>query len=238
MPLSYDLEACYIIHTRNYKENSLLVDVFSLNHGRLSVIVKGSSKKNNSIKAKIKPFVALKLSLVKSKGELWFLKDCQVVGNFFSFTIPNLFCAIYLNELLYYLLKNNSCEPTLFASYINTLNDINNNYNIESSLRLFELNLLHSLGYGISFVDTNGQKFDDNKYYVFSLDNGFEESFLEYQESFSGKVLNDLACNQFSLTNTHARAIKYITNKILSFLLQNREIKSRSLYKKYLLELR
>lgn len=234
MATSIELESCFVIHTRNYQETSLLVELFCLNHGRLSLIARGAKSKKSPLKSKLQPFVPLKISMTKGKSELWYLKDCQIQGLGFQFSIPNIFCATYLNELLYYLVKTQDCEMQLFASYLQALNNIKDNINIDLSLRKFELELLSSLGLAIDFVDNNNNDFDDSSYYLYSIDNGF--SLIEYatKDSLCGKILNDLKHGFDNLSKEHLNTLKYITTKSLRALLNDKEIKSRALYANFL----
>ena len=44
MPVSLDGEPGVILHTRPYKENSLLVELYTLNYGRISAVTKLSKR--------------------------------------------------------------------------------------------------------------------------------------------------------------------------------------------------
>lgn len=234
MSASIELESCFVIHTRNYQETSLLVELFCLNYGRISLIARGAKSKKSLLKSKLQPFVPLKVSMTKGRSELWYLKDCQIQGLGFNFSVPNIFCATYLNELIYYLVKNQECEIQLFASYLQALNNISNNTDIELSLRKFECELLSSLGLAIDFVDSDNNCFDDSKYYIYSLDSGFVLSNYSSEDCLSGKILNDLKQGFDNLSKEHLNTLKYITTKSLKTLLNNKEIKSRVLYANFL----
>ncbi|HIC27439.1 MAG TPA: DNA repair protein RecO, partial [Gammaproteobacteria bacterium] len=43
------LEPSVVLHTRPYKETSLIVDLFTRNHGRVSVIAKGAQRPKSKI---------------------------------------------------------------------------------------------------------------------------------------------------------------------------------------------
>lgn len=229
-----DLESCFIIHTRPYLETSLLVELFSLNYGRISLIARGAKKQKSALKARLQPFVPLKITMKKGRGTLWYLKDCQSQGLGYSFGTPEIFCATYLNELLYYLFKNEEGSSTLFAQYMQALGSIaGQGGELGSALRSFELALLDALGYGIEFADSASGSFRQNAYYSFTPSGGFSPSPDSSGQVFSGAVLNDLRRGEYSLTFEHARAIRDITGQAIGNLLGNRSIKSRNLYLKY-----
>ena len=39
-----DYTPCYILHSRNYSESSLILEIFSRNYGRVNLIAKGAKK--------------------------------------------------------------------------------------------------------------------------------------------------------------------------------------------------
>ncbi|WP_171910141.1 DNA repair protein RecO, partial [Rickettsiella grylli] len=59
------LQAAYILHTRPYRDTSLLIDAFTAQHGRISLIAKGARGirgKKSRFKGTLQAFVPLLLS--------------------------------------------------------------------------------------------------------------------------------------------------------------------------------
>ncbi|MBC7182459.1 MAG: DNA repair protein RecO, partial [Marinobacter sp.] len=52
-------EPAYVLHRRPWRETSLMVDLFTLNHGRMTVIAKGANSAKSPLKAQLQPFQAL-----------------------------------------------------------------------------------------------------------------------------------------------------------------------------------
>ena len=50
-----DLNPSFILHHRSYRETSLLLDVFSREHGRVSLVAKGARKQQNDRRALLQP---------------------------------------------------------------------------------------------------------------------------------------------------------------------------------------
>lgn len=226
-------EVGFIIHTQGYKENSLLLDLFTLNYGRIKAVAKGAKSSRSKLKAILQPFVPLNCTIKKSKSDLWNLYDCVVSGSPYSFNIPDIFCATYINELLFYLFKTQDQEPKLFAKYFETLKNIASKQNIEKSLRDFEFTLLETLGYGIRFEREDGLVLDFETCYEYHFESGFVPS-VDANRSFKGKYL--IALEQGIYINKESYKIaKRLTQDILLILLGKHRIKSKDLYQEYLL---
>lgn len=113
-------EPCYIYHVRDYQEHSQIIEALSLNYGALTIMAQGSKRANSPTKGLFQPFIPLKLSLKKSRSELYFLTGYEHAGNGFDFKMPYYFCASYINELLHHLYHNKDSDVALFGSYIET----------------------------------------------------------------------------------------------------------------------
>lgn len=170
MQQNIENEPSYVFHIREFKENSVIASVLTLNYGRISVMLRGQS----AISV-LQPFVPLKLSLNPSKTDLFFLRDYEICGDAYSFKLPVFFCATYLNELLYHLYHSKDGNPLLFGTYVATLEALKQQQGIESSLRVFELTLLDCLGYGLSPLDQLGRPLQPKQLYRFGIGMGFIE---------------------------------------------------------------
>lgn len=166
-------EPCYIYHVRDFQEHSQILEALSLNYGALSIVVNNGKRMNSSTQALFQPFTPLKLSLKRSKGELYFLTDYDCSESGYIFPLPQHFCAVYINELLHHLYKSQNQDIKLFGVYVSTLEAIKNNQNIELSLRVFELTLLESMGYALTLRDDEGLLLEKDSYYRFCFGAGF-----------------------------------------------------------------
>lgn len=166
-------EPCYIYHVRDFQEHSQILEALSLNYGALSIVVNNGKRMNSSTQALFQPFTPLKLSLKRSKGELYFLTDYDCSESGYIFPLPQHFCAVYINELLHHLYKSQNQDIKIFGVYVSTLEAIKNNQNIELSLRIFELTLLESMGYALTLRDDEGLLLEKDSYYRFCFGAGF-----------------------------------------------------------------
>ena len=223
----------FVIHRREYQENSLLIEFFTLNHGRVAAVAKHVKSSKSALKFLLQPFIPLTVSFVQGKSDLFLLNDVSSSGAMKEFVVPRLFCASYLNELLYYLYKSKESDPKLFACYLNSLNGIEGDGSIDIYLRDFEFNLLESLGFAIRFSDHEGNNLKEDAFYKFVPDIGFIEAYADEQDAVLGSNLILLANRQY-LNNDVLKCARHITHKVLRVLLGTKEIKSRSYYQSFL----
>lgn len=168
-------EPCYIYHIRSFRETSLILEVLSLNYGPLHVMARGAKRANSQVQGIFQPFVPLKLSMRQGRKEdgLFYLSGYEYCTEGYNFKMPDYFCGMYVNELLHHLLNAKERDLTLFASYVSTLESIAQRDHIETHLRIFELNLLESLGYGLSACDDEGAALQPKEHYRFCFGLGF-----------------------------------------------------------------
>ncbi len=166
-----DLEytPAFILHTRPYKENQLLIEFLVAGKGRVSIVGYKGSKKNSAKTALFRPFRPLLISYNKTSG-LRTLK--QVEANpAFSKKLPELagkclFSGFYLNEITCRLCRADAEFEQLYPLYVYTMQVLaelsqmseemaeeqsQKSMMLEWVLRQFEYRLLQMLGYGISF---------------------------------------------------------------------------------------
>lgn len=142
-----NLQPAFVLHTYPWKETSLIVEFFTRDYGRISLVARGAKRPMSQYRGLLNPFCPLSISY-SGKGEVKNLTRCEWYG-----TIPMsekvLMSAFYINELLVRLLPKNEPEPKLFQLYYETLKNlaVGNDYLI--TLRYFEKDFLQVLGYAL-----------------------------------------------------------------------------------------
>lgn len=245
MGLTIDSEPGVILHTRPYQENSLLVELYTLNYGRISAVARISKKVSSRARGIYQPYALLKLSLSKGKSSLFSLKDAYLQRPAFHFEIPRLFSAIYTNELMINLVKVSESDPKLFASYIKTLERLEGGDSEALILRDFEADLIESLGYSINYECADGSELDGNEHYFYSLNHGFVLDNLHETYTFKGCDL--IALKQYLNTRSHSALesvpyfdknklslLKTLNKTVIDALLNGKALQSRELYAQYL----
>ncbi|MFC1747261.1 DNA repair protein RecO [Pseudomonadota bacterium] len=231
------LEAAYVLHQRPYKDTSLLLDVFTANHGRVGLVANGVRKKKGRWQSVLQPFVPVLISW-RGRGELQTVTDVEATSGALCLSGKFLFSAFYINELLTYLLHRHDAYPQLFERYHDVLYQLtalqNGSFDspiLEVLLRIFERDLLEIIGYGLALeccVSTGDDIQADKRYqYVLGMGPNIAEGGRERGE-FKGASL--IALRQGSLDNVDAlRDAKRLLKAALDQQLDGRPIKSRQL---------
>ncbi|MBI5783626.1 MAG: DNA repair protein RecO [Gammaproteobacteria bacterium] len=141
-------QPAFVLHQRDYSETSLLLEVFTANHGRIGLIAKGARRASSRLRGVLKPFQRLLIGW-SGKGELAVLTAAEMDGPGYSLAGPALYCGFYVNEVLLRLLHRHDPHNTLFDAYQMALQQLRMDASNEPVLRIFEKNLLRELGYGL-----------------------------------------------------------------------------------------
>jgi len=168
------LQPAYVLHRRSYRESSFLVELFTKEHGRFTVVANGVRKSRSPTQGLLQPFVPLLVSLA-GKGELLSLFHVEINGAINLLRGESLFAGFYLNELLMCLLQKWDTHPGLYAAYENAVSLLQTDVLEQKILRSFEKYLLEELGYGLlpkSEISLHNT-FSPDKYYRFIPEHGF-----------------------------------------------------------------
>ena len=226
------LEPAFILHTRPYRDTSLLVELFTEQHGRLTCIAKGARGKRHAWRHILMPFQPL-IAAFAGKGEILTLTHAESTGMPLNLQGKSLFCGFYLNELLLYLLAKQDASPQIFQLYVDTLIQLKNIEIIEVSLRYFERYLLSSLGYEIDFnFDFNGKPIEHDKQYLFRFDQGFiavTQQEVTTTALYQGEHLLAIAKDSYNDIVVLKQAKNIFSAKI-QFLLGHKTLKSREIF--------
>lgn len=220
-----------MLHAKPYRDSSLLVDLFSSEHGRIKVIARSARGPRSRFRGRLQPFMPLTTSW-SGRTELKSLTHCECAGLPINLSGQALVSGFYLNELLYRLLRTEEPATDLFHAYQHTLQALCDVNAVQSSLRYFELLLLQELGYGLNlYTDANTHDaIDKDKHYAFTLQLGFHESLgIENRFTVSGEALIAWRDHQLE-TPEHCQAVKRISRYVLSHYLGNQPLKTRELF--------
>ena len=142
-------QPAYILHARAWRETSLLLEVFSREHGRIGLLARGVRAQRARItRAMLEPFQLLSLDWAGT-GELPNLRAAEVVGAANRYAGDMLLSGLYVNELLARLTARHDPHPNLFDRYAMLLDELASPLSLAWTLRRFERDLLAELGYGL-----------------------------------------------------------------------------------------
>lgn len=223
-------QAAYVLHTRPYRESSLLVDIFSREHGRLTLVGKGARRLKSPRRGLIMPFQPLLLGWA-GKGEMPVLTHADASGRALFLIGHARVCGFYLNELLARLLHRHDSHAALYELYERSLQDLRDTNNREPVLRLFEKYLLRELGYALE-LETDAvsrQPVQPEGQYEYLPQFGVRAANGTQGQTFAGSTL--LALAQDRLRDEQAiRESKQLMRMMIGHYLDGKPLHSRRLF--------
>jgi DNA repair protein RecO (recombination protein O) len=226
-------EPGFILHTYPFKETSVVAEVFTRGHGRVSLIARGARRPASALRGLMQPFTPLSLSWF-GKSDLKTLHGAEWQGGLIAPQGRALMCGFYLNELLLRLLARGDAHELLYDRYVGTLDLLAGETcvtDFERILRRFEKNLLSEIGYGATFdiEADSGAPIDPAGRYVFQPERGALRAVGQPGCPVSGQTLIDLAADRFEMPATLVEA------KALMRSLINHTLGAKPLYTRQLL---
>lgn len=230
-----ELQPAFVLHSRPFKDSSLLIDVFTQGYGRISLVAKGANKKKGGTRQLLNPFLPLLISY-QGKSSLKTLTDVELQVTVSPLLGHHLYSGFYINELCQRLLPLDDSYTELFADYAQTLAALRERHSLEQVLRNFEQDLLRELGYDIPFYEYSEaqRELQPSAYYDYDAERGFRLRVMPdvYPESiFYGEHLLQIAQRNYPSVEV-LRSAKRLTRLALQPLLGSKPLYSRSLFKK------
>lgn len=225
-------QPAWLLHHRPFQDSSRILDIFSRDHGRLSLVARGSRSARSKLKGILRPFLPLQLSWV-IRSDLGTLTGAEMDGAPISLLGDSLLSAYYINELLLNFLHRHDPQPEIFAAYQITINELNAQHNVAMVLRRFELELLRLLGYALNLDhDTEtGDELNPDREYEYRVERGpVPVASREGPMVFTGAELIAIAREEFSdpVTLKHAGRL---LRQVIAWHLDGKELKSRRVLK-------
>lgn len=145
------LQPAYILHSRAYRDTSLILELLTPDQGRISCVARGARRDRQRRQHALQPFAPLLVSLV-GRGGLKTLGQVENSGTAAWLRGRAVYAGLYANELLVRTLAEGEAQYTVFASYQSLLGalaslDGSDAAALEPPLRRFELQLLGELGH-------------------------------------------------------------------------------------------
>lgn len=216
----------YLLHSRPYRETSLLTEWFLPERGRVGAVLRGVRRRGKQPPA---PFQPLFVQLLGDQ-ELKTVSACEPAGPALRLHGGALFSGLYLNELLVRLAPRELPLPELFVAYAGALGELADLdqpavAELEPVLRRFERQLLEAMGLGLEQPD---------------LDPALDYRYVPGQgwlagragrdgELWSGQDILAVLADDFD-TDTRRRLAKRLYRSALLPLLGDRPLRSRELF--------
>ncbi len=231
-----EMAEAWVLHSRAFRETSLIVEAFSREHGRVGLVVRGGRRPRSPLGLAAQPFRRLLLSW-SGRGELAALTRAESAMQDGGLTLPAgnaLFAAMYLNELLMKLTRREDPHPELFDHYCDALAGFSADEPIEAVLRCFELDLLASLGFGLNLhCDTTGRALASDAAYCYRMEEGAEAlpagAGIGKTLNFSGAELLGIARRDWASRDIRLAA-RRLLKAAIDFYLEGRPLNTRRVF--------
>jgi len=227
-PRRVQQQAAYLLHHRPFRDTSLLLDIFSRDHGKLALVARGARTQKSRLKAVLRPFMPLSLSWV-AKSDLGTLTGAELDGRPLTLGGDSLMSGYYLNELLMHFLHRHDAQPEVFAAYAETVVRLAASADPAPALRVFELELLKLLGYAVSFGQDaiSHEEIRADAHYEYRAEQGpVRVNRSSGQMVFSGTELIGIREHRFEEVDS-LRAASRLLRELIAFHLGGKELKSR-----------
>jgi len=221
------LEPGFVLHQRPYRNTSQLLECVTANHGRVGLVARGSRRACSGQRALLQPFVPLRLSWLR-RGELGRLTHVEAVGSSYDLAAQRLLGGYYASELLLRLTARSDPNAEIFSCYSRCLAELAETKVVARPLRVFELSLLHALGYGIELHNdaTSGRPLEPETRYVFEIEQGLCRAANADADTYSGRDL--IALRERRLDDDGSlRAAQRLLGRVLRAHLGERPLQSR-----------
>ena len=205
----YNTRNGFLIHTRDYRETSSILNIFTSQGGIESLIFKG--KHTNKDRFKFSIFNEYSFTF-NEKYSLPYLTKFELI-NQYVFDKKYYLLGLYVNELLYKTIKDGYDFDKVYLHYKEFLINLSDtNDSLGRLALLFEKNLLQDLGYEISLSEN--ETIVNDKYYYYDYNEGFKlDLSLESTSSIPGSDLESFFINTLTCEKTITN-IRSIIRKI------------------------
>jgi len=191
-------QPAFVLHARRWRETSLLVEVLSLDYGRLGLAARGvNTPKRHALRAALQPLQHISFDATL-RGELASLQHAEALDAPPALTGNALLSGFYVNELMLRLLPRQDPHPELYAAYAQVRARLGlGTQSLGWTLRRFERDLLAALGFGFDYRhEGDGAPVEAAAHYRLEPEHGPRRVAFTGAEILSGIALNALAADE------------------------------------------
>ncbi|MFK8052705.1 MAG: DNA repair protein RecO [Woeseiaceae bacterium] len=167
------LQPCWVLHRRDFRDSSQIVDVISRDHGRVAMVARGVKRPKSRHRGLLQPFSPLLISWVAGR-ELATMSDVEQGGSALQLGQDALMCGFYANELLLKMTHRFDPQPEVFELYTAVIDRLSGTEQVAIALREFEWQFLNQIGFGLNLLYEveSGQEIEDTASYHLIVDQG------------------------------------------------------------------
>ena len=224
----------FVLHSRPWKETSLVLELFTRSHGRVAAVAKGARRPHSQLRGVLMAFAPLQVTW-SGKGELRLLHAAEWQGGIPQLSGVSLLCGFYLNELLMKVLAREDPHERLFDAYQQAIRSLTPGGGHAAALRRFERQLLVELGYAVALVHdaASGAPLRPDERYRYHPERGallLDRTDGDGPCDVLGKTLIDMARDDYADATTAAES-KRLLRHLIHHHLGQPELQTRLLIK-------
>nr|WP_277611038.1 DNA repair protein RecO [Microbulbifer celer] len=237
-------QPAYILHSRPYRDSSLILELLTPDYGRIGCIARGARRDKQRRQKSLQPFAPLLVTLL-GRHSLKTLGPLENAGQAYWLKGRAVYAGLYANELLVRLLQEGEAQLAVFAAYQTLLGELGAlrgevNEELEAPLRRFELALLTALGCcpQLNYSTLDGGAVHAGRVYRLTLEDGLVPVALPEGQAprgndFKGETLLALASvlDGAELVAPLMGEAKRLTRALLAPQLGDRPLRSRELFR-------
>ncbi|MBZ5486756.1 DNA repair protein RecO [Halomonas aquamarina] len=178
-------EPAFLLHRKAYRETSALVDLLTLNHGRIRAVAHGGQRPGSKSRQRLQPFTPLFISW-RGERELKRLTLMESRGQTALLAGEGLLCGLYANEIATRLLPLELPAADVFAFYTALLEALPAPSARALALRRYEWALLEALDAVPRFCTPDNHRLDPQARYRFDPQS---YAFIPSTQGFEGRML-------------------------------------------------
>ncbi len=226
-----DGQPAFVLHLHPYSETSLVVDVFSRDHGRVPLLARGARRPRSAMRGMLMAFQPLELGWFGG-GEVKTLAKAEWLGGMPLLAGRCLLLGYYLNELLMKMLAREDAHVALYDAYFEALRALALGGADAPELRRFEKTLLKELGYGLTLdadVET-GELIEPDVEYAYLMERGPVRKVGAGDTAVvCGKTLLDMAADDYGDPRTRVES-KLLMRQLIAHHMGGKPLQSRRVF--------
>ena len=214
-----------LLHKRPYSDSRSIVELLTASNGRVSGVLRQSA----TATSRAELFVKYELSW-RGRNELVNVSHCEPVSTY-RLSGRGLFSGMYMNELVMRTTRSKQILMGLYERYLSALDELQNDDDLEPTLRSFERGLLESLGLAVQFDREmpQGDPIDPQQSYRFLPQQGFQRVPENSTGGMKGSSLLAVAKDDYSSPATR-KAAKFVLRTALQEYIGDKPLASRALF--------
>ncbi len=189
---------CIVLNSRKYSESSKIVNVYSLDYGKLTLMAKGAISPKSKFMGLLEILNIIEINFYfKPNRDMHTLSsaDTNIRLKKIKQDLDSSACGLICCELINKTQNQGEINPELYNILLNALLEIESGYKFRATLN-FMISLISNIGYELS-IDNNlltNQLF-------FDLNNGHINNFkgIKLESSYSDALLNIINKNTYEL---------------------------------------